>query len=206
MIIAMDGPAASGKGTLAKRLGLHFGIAVLDTGSLYRAVACAVVAADADPADPMIAEKAARNLEPDLYPDAVLRAPHVGETASVVAAHKPVRAALIEFQRAFAAQPGGAVLDGRDIGTVVLPDAGVKIYVDAAPEVRAERRLGDLIAQGIETDLEAVLADIQRRDERDMGRATAPLKQAPDAHLLDTTALDIEASFRKAVDIVTRNR
>ena len=206
LIIAMDGPAASGKGTLAKRLGRHFGIAVLDTGSLYRAVACAVTEAGADPADPAGAEKAARELDPVRYPDAVLRAPDVGEAASVVAAHRTVRAALIDFQRAFAAQPGGAILDGRDIGTVVLPDAPVKIYVDATPEVRAERRLGDLIAQGVNTDLDAVLADIRRRDERDMGRATAPLTRAPDAHLLDTTALDIEAAFRKAVDIVTENR
>ena len=206
LIIAMDGPAASGKGTLAKRLGRHFGIAVLDTGSLYRAVACAVAEAGADPADPAGAEKAARELDPARYPDAVLRAPDVGEAASVVAAHRTVRAALIDFQRAFAAQPGGAILDGRDIGTVVLPDAPVKIYVDATPEVRAERRLGDLIAQGVNTDLDAVLADIRRRDERDMGRATAPLMLAPDAHLLDTTALDIEAAFRKAVDIVTENR
>ena len=206
LIIAMDGPAASGKGTLAKRLGRHFGIAVLDTGSLYRAVACAVAEAGADPADPAGAEKAARELDPARYPDAVLRAPDVGEAASVVAAHRTVRAALIDFQRAFAAQPGGAILDGRDIGTVVLPDAPVKIYVDATPEVRAERRLGDLIAQGVNTDLDAVLADIRRRDERDMGRATAPLMLAPDAHLLDTTALDIEAAFRKAVEIVTENR
>ena len=206
LIIAMDGPAASGKGTLAKRLGRHFGIAVLDTGSLYRAVACAVAEAGADPADPAGAEKATRDLDPARYPDAVLRAPDVGEAASVVAAHRTVRAALIDFQRAFAAQPGGAILDGRDIGTVVLPDAPVKIYVDATPEVRAERRLGDLIAQGVNTDLDAVLADIRRRDERDMGRATAPLTRAPDAHLLDTTALDIEAAFRKAVDIVTENR
>lgn len=206
LIIAMDGPAASGKGTLAKRLGRHFGIAVLDTGSLYRAVACAVAETGADPADPARAEKAARELDPARYPDAVLRAPDVGEAASVVAAHRTVRAALIDFQRAFAAQPGGAILDGRDIGTVVLPDAPVKIYVDATPEVRAERRLGDLIAQGVDTDLDAVLADIRRRDERDMGRATAPLTRAPDAHLLDTTALDIEAAFRKAVDIVTENR
>jgi cytidylate kinase len=206
LVVAVDGPAASGKGTLAKRLSQHFGIAVLDTGALYRAVACTLIEDGFSPADANAAEQAARTLDPDRFPDATLRGAGVGEAASVVAAHPGVRTALLDFQRQFAKRPGGAVLDGRDIGTVVLPDARVKIYVDASPEVRAQRRLGDLVRQSIDSDLDEVLADIRRRDERDMGRADAPLMKAPDAHLLDTTALDIEAAFRKAVDIVTQNR
>jgi cytidylate kinase len=206
LVIAVDGPAASGKGTLSKRLGRYFGIAVLDTGALYRAVACAMLQTGAEPADQSLAEKTAQELEPNRFRDADLRGPGVGEAASVVAAYPGVRAALLNLQRNFARQPEGAVLDGRDIGTVVLPDARVKLYVDATAEVRADRRLGDLLRQGVEITRDEVLEDILRRDARDSGRADAPLMRAPDAHLLDTTALDIETAFRRAVDIVEAHR
>jgi cytidylate kinase len=202
MIIALDGPAASGKGTLGKRLAAHYGLRHLDTGLLYRAVAKAVIDAGQQPADENAALAAALTLDPAQFDEAALKAQGIGVAASVVSAMPQVRAALLAFQRDFAAAPPGAVLDGRDIGTVICPDADVKIFVTAAPEVRARRRAAEFAGSGRPVDEAAVLADIKARDDRDMNRAAAPLKQAPDAHLLDTTHLDIDAAFRAALDIV----
>lgn len=206
LIIAIDGPAASGKGTLGKRLARHYGLRHLDTGLLYRAVAKAVLDAGCPPSDTAAAVAAARALDPGTFDEAALKGPSVGEAASVVSAVPAVRAALLQFQRDFAAEAPGAVLDGRDIGTVVCPQAEVKIYVTATPDVRAARRAGEYRAAGKAIDEAAVLADIRARDDRDMNRAAAPLKQAADAHLLDTTHLDIDAATRAAIDIVEATR
>jgi CMP/dCMP kinase len=206
MIIAIDGPAASGKGTLGKQLAAHYGLRHLDTGLLYRAVAKAVLDAGAKPGDKAAAVAAAQALDPDHFDEAVLKSHAVGEAASVVSAIPEVRAALLAFQRDFAGRPPGAVLDGRDIGTVICPDAEVKIFVTATPEVRARRRALEYQAAGRAIDEAAVLADIKKRDERDMSRATAPLKQASDAHLLDTTNMDISNAIRAAIDIVEATR
>ena len=206
MIIAIDGPAASGKGTLGKRLAAHYGLRHLDTGLLYRAVAKAVLDTGGEPDDPVRAAAAARSLDPTTFDEAALKSPVVGEASSVVSAIEDVRAALREFQKTFAATPPGAVLDGRDIGTVIAPDADVKIFVTASALERARRRARELAAQGIAADEAEILADIERRDERDRSRAVAPLAPAPDAHLLDTTHLDIDAAVRAAIDIVTAAR
>ncbi len=202
MIIAIDGPAAAGKGTLARRLAEHYGLRYLDTGALYRAVGLAVMRGGGDPGDAAAAEAAARNLDPALMEDPELRAAGTGVAASRVAVVPGVRAALLDFQRAFAAQPPGAVLDGRDIGTVVCPEADVKLFVTASPEVRARRRWLELRAAGEDVSFEEVLAQVRERDERDMNRAEAPLRPAADAHLLDTSELDIEAAFRAARRII----
>jgi CMP/dCMP kinase len=202
MIIAIDGPAASGKGTLGKRLATHFGLRHLDTGLIYRAVAKALVDAG-DPLDDVArAVAAAKSLDPSGFDEKVLKSHAVGEAASIVSALPEVRTALLAFQRDFGRAPPGAVLDGRDIGTVIFPDAEVKIYVDATAEVRARRRAAEIAGAGGTVSEAEVLADIRRRDERDTQRAAAPLKPAPDAHLLDTTHLDIDAAFRAAIDIV----
>jgi len=206
MIIAIDGPAASGKGTLGRRLAEHYGYAHLDTGLLYRAVGHALVAAGKPPGDGEAALAVAASLDVAAMDPAVLRTQEIGEAASVVAAMPAVRTALLDLQRRFARAPRGAVLDGRDIGTVVCPDADVKIFVVASPEVRAARRFQEEASRDPAVAYETVLADIRRRDERDSGRAVAPLRPAQDAHLLDTTALDIEAAFRAAVDIVDGSR
>ena len=206
MIIAIDGPAASGKGTLGKKLAAHYGLRHLDTGLLYRAVAKAVLDAGREPSDKAAAIAAAQALDPDHFDEAALKSHAVGEAASVVSAIPEVRAALLAFQRDFAAKPPGAVLDGRDIGTVICPDAEVKIFVTARPEVRARRRALEYRAAGRAIDEAAVLADIKKRDDRDMGRAAAPLRQAPDAHLLDTTEMDISSAIRAAIDIVGASR
>jgi cytidylate kinase len=206
MIIAVDGPAASGKGTLGKKLAAHYGLRHLDTGLIYRAVGKALLDAGRRTDDAAAAVAAAKALDPASFDEAALKAPAVGEAASVVSAIPEVRAALIAFQRDFAAQPPGAVLDGRDIGTVICPGADVKIYVTATAEVRARRRAIEYRAQGRDIDATAVLADILKRDERDSRRAIAPLQQAPDAHLLDTTHLDIDAAIRAAIDIVEAAR
>ena len=206
MIIAIDGPAASGKGTLGKRLAAHYGLRHLDTGLLYRAVAKAVLDAGDRPDDPVRAAAAAQTLDPTTFDEAALKGQQVGEAASVVSAIEDVRAALREFQKTFAAAPPGAVLDGRDIGTVICPDADVKIFVTAAPQVRARRRTLEFRRAGLNVDESDILADILRRDERDTGRATSPLKQAPDAHLLDTSDMDIDAVFDAALAIVERAR
>jgi len=202
MIIAIDGPAASGKGTLGKRLAAHYRLPHLDTGLIYRAVAKALLDAGhaPDAVEPAVA--AAKALDPSQFDEKALKAHAVGEAASITSALAPVREALLAFQRTFAGQPGGAVLDGRDIGTVICPTADVKIFVIASPEVRAARRAKEFQAQGGRTSEAEVLADIRRRDERDQNRAAAPLKPAPDAHLLDTTHLDIDAAFRAALAIV----
>ncbi|MGD9846814.1 MAG: (d)CMP kinase [Variibacter sp.] len=206
MIIAIDGPAASGKGTLGKRLAAHFGLRHLDTGLLYRAVAHALVAQGGRLDDPAKAEAAARTLDVAQLDEAKLKARGMAEPASVVSAIPQVRAALVALQRDFAAAPPGAVLDGRDIGTVILPDADVKIYVDAAPQVRARRRTAELRAKGENVEEARILEDICRRDERDRSRAVAPLAPAQDAHVLDTSELDVEAAFAAAVAIVEAAR
>ena len=206
MIIAIDGPAASGKGTLGKRLAAHYGLRHLDTGLLYRAVAKAVLDAGGRPDDPVRAAAAATSLDPTTFDEAALKSQAVGEGASLVSAIDGVRAALRDFQKAFAATPPGAVLDGRDIGTVICPDADVKIFVTATPEVRAQRRTLEFRRAGLAVDEAEILADIHRRDARDTGRAISPLRQAADAHLLDTTGMDIEAVLAAAVTIVERAR
>jgi cytidylate kinase len=202
MIIAIDGPAASGKGTLGKKLAAHYGLRHLDTGLLYRAVAKALLDAGRRSADEVSAIAAAKTIDPKRFDEVALKAYEVGEAASVVSAIAGVRAALFDFQREFAATPPGAVLDGRDIGTVICPDAKVKIFVTATPEVRARRRALELRSRGEITNEADVLADILRRDERDRSRTAAPLKQAADAHLLDTTNLDADAAFAAAVRLI----
>src|ERR1043166_119249 len=199
MIIAIDGPAASGKGTLGKRLAAHYGYRHLDTGVIYRAVAKALLDAGADLTDEMIAVSAALALDPEKFGHPALKTQAVGEAASVVAAIPKVREVLVNFQRQFAADPPGAVLDGRDIGTVVCPNAEVKIFVVADPQVRARRRTLEARARGEEADEAAVLADILKRDERDRNRPVSPLRPAPDAHTLDNSNLDIEAGVRAAI-------
>jgi len=205
MIIAIDGPAASGKGTLGKRLAEHFGLRHLDTGLIYRAVAKALLDAGLPLDDRAHAAEAARRLDPATF-DEQLKSHAIGEAASIVSAIPDVRAALVAFQRDFAAERPGAVLDGRDIGTVICPGADVKIFVTAEPQARARRRFLELCANGQRAQEADVLADILRRDERDTKRTVAPLLPAPDAHLLDTTHLDIDAAFRAAVAIVEAAR
>lgn len=197
--IAIDGPAAAGKGTISRALAKHFGFAHLDTGLLYRAVASKVLEGQ----DP---HRAAQELTPaDIVRDN-LRTAEVGAAASKVAVLPEVRAALIAFQRSFALRTGGAVLDGRDIGTVICPDAQAKLYVTAAPQVRAKRRLSELLATGAKTDFETVLSDVLARDDRDMNRAQAPLLAASDAVTLDTSQLTIEAAIQAAIDEVEQQR
>ncbi|MDQ4136497.1 MAG: (d)CMP kinase [Pseudomonadota bacterium] len=206
MIIAIDGPAASGKGTLGKRLAEHFGFAHLDTGLLYRAVARVLLDRNVPLEDREAAAEVARTLDVSHLDDSRLRGAAMGEAASVVSAYQPVRDALLAFQRQFGIRAPGAVLDGRDIGTVVCPDAEVKLFITAAPEERARRRHLELQSRGEQAEYEAILADIRRRDERDMNRSTAPLKPAADALTLDTTHLDADAAFRAALDLVERKR
>jgi CMP/dCMP kinase len=202
MIIAIDGPAASGKGTLGKRLAVHYGLRHLDTGLIYRAVAKALLDAGHSPDNRARAVAAAEALDPTRFDEAALKSQAVGEAASLVSAIPEVRKVVLAFQRGFGRTPPGAVLDGRDIGTVIFPDADVKIFVTAAPEVRAHRRAIELKQAGDRINEAEVLADIRRRDERDSKRPVAPLKVAAEAHLLDTTHLDIDAAFRAAIDIV----
>jgi cytidylate kinase len=202
MIIAIDGPAASGKGTLAKRLATHYGLPHLDTGLLYRAVARLLLDDRRPLTDPVAAEEAAFQLDVSRLQDPRLRGAEMGEAASLVSGYQPVRDALLAFQRDFAAQATGAVLDGRDIGTVVCPLAEVKLFVTATPEERARRRHLELLARGEVAEFRTILEDIRRRDERDSSRSSAPLKAADDAVLLDTTSLDADAAFRAALDIV----
>lgn len=206
IVIAIDGPAASGKGTLAKRIADHYGFAHLDTGALYRAVGIATIRAGGDPADEAFATRMAESLDFTLLDDPAIRTREAGPAASKVAVHSGVRTALLAFQRTFAKVPPrgakGAVLDGRDIGTVICPNAGAKLFVTASPEIRARRRFLDLCAQGSDLTEQAVLADIRERDARDSGRAAAPLVRAPDALLLDTTDLDIEMAAARALSLV----
>jgi CMP/dCMP kinase len=202
MIIAIDGPAASGKGTIGKRVAAHYVLAYLDTGALYRAVARDTLVRGQDPADPAAALESAKSLDQSTLNDPDLRKPGLGEAASLVAKHPEVRTELLAYQRSFARAKSGAVLDGRDIGTVICPDADVKLFVTATPEERARRRYLELKQAGIAIGEAEVLADIKRRDERDKNRAAAPLRKARDAHLLDTTNLDIDAAFRAAIDLI----
>ncbi|WP_232627693.1 (d)CMP kinase [Methylobacterium sp. Leaf118] len=204
LVIAIDGPAASGKGTLAKRLAAHFGLPHLDTGLLYRAVALALVDAGTDLGDERAAAEAAAALSAEGLADPRLRERAMGEAASRVSSVPQVRAALLSWQQRFAGGPEGAVLDGRDIGTVVCPGARVKLFITAAPEERARRRHRELVGRGETVSLDAILEDIRARDERDSSRAAAPLRAAPDAVQLDTTELDAEAAFAEALAIVTR--
>jgi cytidylate kinase len=206
MIIAIDGPAASGKGTLAKRLAAHFGLPHLDTGLLYRAVARSLIDRAVPLSDIEEATRAALSLDPGSLDDPRLRGAAMGEAASVVSAFQPVRDALLDVQRDFAGQATGAVLDGRDIGTVVCPLAEVKLFITASPEERARRRHLELLARNEAAEFTAILEDIRRRDERDQTRSTAPLKPADDAVVLDTTRLDADAAFRAALDIVEARR
>jgi cytidylate kinase len=205
-VVAVDGPAASGKGTIATRLGQAFGLPVLDTGLLYRAVGTLAQRAGQDLDDPDAAAAAAVILTVEQLDDPGLRTRAAGELASRVAVHPHVRSALLEFQRTFAAQEGGAILDGRDIGTVIVPEAPAKLYVTAAPQVRAERRRKQLQAQGEAVSLAEVLADIEVRDARDGGREAAPMKPAPDATLLDTSEMTIEQAADAARRIVEAAR
>jgi len=202
MIIAIDGPAASGKGTIARHLATVYGLHHLDSGLLYRAVAKAMLDAGDSLEDVERAAAAAGALDPSTLSDPALKSRAVGEASSVVSAIPAVREALVAYQRTFAVRPPGAVLDGRDIGTVIAPGADVKIYVTATPQVRAARRTAELRQRGEDVREEDVLADILRRDERDATRAISPLKPAPDAHLLDTTHLGIDAAFRAAIAII----
>jgi cytidylate kinase len=206
MIIAIDGPAASGKGTLARRLAEHYGLPYLDTGLLYRATAASLLSAGRDPGDVEAAVAAARALNFSEFDEARLRGREMGEAASIVAAMPQVRAALLAAQRDFARRPGGAVLDGRDIGAVICPEAEVKIFVTASPEARAERRALELAERGERADYAAILADIARRDARDSQRAEAPLRAAADAVLLDTSAMSVEAAFAESLRIVESRR
>jgi len=205
-IIAVDGPAASGKGTVSSGLAILYGYPVLDTGLLYRAVGMATARAGADLDSAEAAGAVASALDPALLDDPALRTREAGEAASRVAVHPPVRAALLDFQRAFAQRQPGAVIDGRDIGTVIAPDAPAKLFVTARPEVRAERRWRQLLAQGEAVTLGAVLADIRLRDERDSGRAAAPLVRADDAVLLDTSEMTIDQAADAARRIVEAAR
>ena len=205
-IIAIDGTFASGKGTLAKKLAAHFGYAYLDTGKLYRAVGLRALNAKADLSDGKALAVLAEKIKPEELNNPLLKSGVVGAAASKVAVHKEVRAALYDFQRGYAARLGakykGAVLDGRDIGTVICPDADVKLYVDAKSVVRAERRHKELLSYGEDISLEKVTADLTERDRRDQNRTEAPLKPAANAHLLDTTNLSIDAAFMQAKALI----
>lgn len=202
MIIAVDGPTASGKGTIAQRLAEHYRLKRLDTGSLYRAVGLAVLDSGGDPASEAAAVAAASALDLSAIDENRIRTSAAGAAASKVAAIPAVRAVLRQAQRAFAADPAGAVIDGRDIGTVICPDAEVKLFVTASLPVRTERRLKELRARGEQISFEDLQAQIAERDQRDMNRADSPLRPAPDAHLLDTTDLSIEAAVEAACRIV----
>jgi len=206
MIIAIDGPAASGKGTLARRLAVHYGLPHLDTGLLYRATARALLDEGSRLDDVEAAVRSARGLALLEFEEDRLRGREMGEAASVVAALPPVREALIDMQRAFAGRAQGAVLDGRDIGTVIAPEATVKIFVTASPDARAQRRALELRGRGEKVDYASILEDIKKRDKRDSERVLAPLKPAADAHVLDTTDMNIEAAFAAALKIAESAR
>jgi cytidylate kinase len=206
MIIAIDGPAASGKGTLGKRLAAHYGLRHHDTGMIYRSDGLAMLENGYALDDVTKAEEAARALDLGRFGDPELKTARVGEAASIVSAIPQVRAALLKFQQDFAASPPGAVLDGRDIGTVICPNADVKIFVVATPEVRARRRYLEFSSAGHLVTEADILNDIRKRDDRDMHRSAAPLKAAPDAHTLDTTNLDIEGVMQAAIALVEKHR
>ncbi|WDZ76751.1 (d)CMP kinase [Ensifer adhaerens] len=200
--IAIDGPAAAGKGTLSRRIAEEYGFHHLDTGLTYRATAKALLDAGLPLDDEAVAEKMAREVELAGLDRSVLSAHAIGEAASKIAVMPAVRRALVEAQRAFSLREPGTVLDGRDIGTVVCPDAPVKLYVTASPEVRAKRRFDEIVGNGQPADFEAIFEDVKKRDERDMGRADSPLRPADDAHLLDTSEMSIEAAFQAAKSLI----
>ncbi|MBC6440808.1 MAG: (d)CMP kinase [Rhodospirillales bacterium] len=202
VVIAIDGPVAAGKGTLARRLAAHLGLAHLDSGMIYRATAARLLDRDGDPDNEDDAADAARKLVSADLERGDLRAQETSQAASRLASHPKVRQALFDFQRRFAETPSGAVIDGRDIGTVVCPDANVKLYVTATLKARARRRHDELFARGIPADLAAISDEIAERDRRDMERPVAPLRQAEDAVLLDTSEMDAEQAFEAAVEIV----
>ena len=202
LVIAVDGPAASGKGTIARALAAHFGLPHMDTGMLYRAVAVSLNRYGGDPGNEFEAVRAVAGLAQVAADDPELRSEFAGSVASRISAYRGVRAALIERQREFARQNGGAVLDGRDVGTVIAPDATVKLYVTASPEVRAERRVAELLERGCPAHYDDVLIDIKSRDARDAQRAAAPMTRAADADLLDTSELGVEAAIAKAIALV----
>ena len=202
MIIAIDGPAAAGKGTLSRRIAETYGFHHLDTGLTYRATAKALLDAGLPLDDEAVAQKMARNVDLAGLDRSVLAVHSIGEAASRIAVMPSVRKALVEAQRAFSQRSPGTVLDGRDIGTVVCPDAAVKLYVTASPEVRARRRFDEIVASGKAADYAAIFDEVETRDERDMGRSDSPLKPAPDAHLLDTSEMSIEAAFSAAKSII----
>lgn len=206
LVIAIDGPAASGKGTLARRLAQRYGLHHLDTGLTYRAVGKAVLDSGLSLDDAEAAERVARSVDLTALDRDILSTHAIGEAASRVAVMPAVRRALVAKQRAFAATPPGAVLDGRDIGTVVCPAAQVKLYVTARPEVRALRRHEEITGRGAAADYDEILADLKRRDARDMARSDSPLKPADDAHLLDTSDMDIETAFMAACTLIDRAR
>ena len=201
IVIAVDGPAASGKGTIARALAAHYRLPHMDTGLLYRAVALNLVRFGGDPGSEFEAVRAC-DLGSVSFDDPELRSEIVGSYASRISAYPAVRSHLLDRQRAFASQDGGAVLDGRDIGTVIAPDADAKLFVTATAQVRAQRRLAELTARGLNAHFEEVLADIHARDERDAGRATAPLLQADDALLLDTSEMDVDQAIAAALALV----
>ncbi len=205
MIIAVDGPAASGKGTIARALAKHYHLPHLDTGLLYRAVALTVMQHGFDPSKEADAI-AACGFDDLILGDPELRDDEVGKVASIISAHPLVRAALLQRQKRFAHQEGGAVLDGRDIGTVIAPDADAKLFVQATPSIRARRRHAELQAGGSTASFDQVLADIRARDQRDSSRSAAPLVPANDAALLDTSFLSVEAAVQKAIDLVEAQR
>ncbi len=204
MIIAVDGPAASGKGTIARALARHFGLPHLDTGLLYRAVAATVLDRELDPEREADAV-ACCDFEDRILAEERLKDDNIGQVASIVSVHPLVRAALLQRQRRFAAQPGGAVLDGRDIGTVIAPDADAKLFVKATPRIRARRRHDELRKRGSTVTFDRVLADIRARDERDSTRSQAPLRAADDAITFDTSFLSIEAAIERAIKLVERS-
>lgn len=204
ILIAVDGPAASGKGTIAKALARHFDLPHMDTGMLYRAVALTMFRFGGDPASEFEAVRACEGVAQIDPTDPELRSEVVGSIASRISTYAGVRAALLERQRNFAAQTSGAVLDGRDIGTVIAPDATAKLFVTASPEVRARRRVAELLSRGMPAHLEDVLVDIRARDERDSNRDAAPLAQAEDAVLIDTSEMDIDAAVAAAIELIER--
>lgn len=205
-VIAIDGPAASGKGTLARRLAEYFHLPHLDTGLLYRATACVLLDNGASLLDEALAERAARGLSLTDFDARRLRSRELGEASSIVASLPAVRAALIDLQHQFATRAEGAVIDGRDIGTVICPEASVKIFVTASPETRAQRRVIELIAAGETADYTSILSEVKQRDARDLTRSISPLVAANDAVMLDTTELDRDAAFNAALAIVQKAR
>lgn len=205
MLIAMDGPAASGKGTLAKKLAQHYKLGHLDTGSLYRAVARDMIAGGKPLDDEQAAASMAQAIDPGSLEDPRLRTAEIGEAASHVAKLGQVRAALVEYQRKFAERPGGAIIEGRDIGTVVCPHADVKLFIEASTEVRATRRHKELIEAGHDITYEEIHAQIAARDTLDRTRKISPLLPAKNAHLLDTSDLGIEAAFEAAINLIDNN-